>query len=337
MRPRQLLRFSWAALWLCCLLGLNMVFATSVLAQSALEDLPIPEDPPIPTVPLPQVDPHGHAPNLEHPHQDDEGFAPKFMRQALLAGVSAALLLSYLGLYVVGRRMVFIGVGLAEMSSAGIALGLMVGFSPLLGALGFMFLGVVLFSRRWAPRRLPGDAVIGVFYLTAIALGILLIAHSPRGEMHTLTLLRGEVLAVYPNETWQMIGVFGVLAAVHALFAKEFLLVSIDRDTAASQGLAASRWEFLLVLTIGIAVSLAIRSMGVLLSATLLVLPAATALLVCSRWKHAVVLAPLLGAGCVTLGLMFSLYQDLPASAVIVALAFTLLMPALLWRAVRAT
>ncbi|RYG63869.1 hypothetical protein EON80_20350, partial [bacterium] len=136
------------------LLGLLLLFCAPLRAQN-IEDLPI-DDPSVPTMPTP-VPPT----QAQHPHSENEPIASDviasptaFLWQALYAGVVVAGLCSYLGLFVVARRMVFIGVALAEISSAGIAMGLLVGFAPLWGGLAFMLLGVILFSRRWAPRRL---------------------------------------------------------------------------------------------------------------------------------------------------------------------------------------
>lgn len=310
--------------------GLFLLFC--VPSYAGVEDLPL-DDPAVPTLPTP-------APSVQaaHQHSDAEPLAAdavaspdSFLWQALYAGLVVAALCSYLGLFVVARRMVFIGVALAEISSAGIALGLLLGFSPLWGALGFMVLGVLLFSRRWAPRLLPPDAVIGVFYTIATALGILLIAKSAQGESHMLTLLRGDVLAVYPAETIEMAIVFAVIAVIHLIFGKEFLLVSLDRDMASTLGYSAARWDFLLFLTIGVAVSLSIRSVGVLLTTTMLIVPAATALMVAPRWNRAALVAPLLGIFAVMVGLWLSLAGDFPASAVIVAVSFAMMAPVLFW------
>lgn len=346
----------------------NAASPNAASPNAPLEDAPIPDAAPDATTnaaaPIAGATAMGTTPvpdltlppeNAGHAHDTDEAihadtFADPnaFLWQAFYAGALVALMCSFLGLYVVTRRMVFIGIALAELSSAGIALSLLVGpllagsalgfLAPhltILGALGFMLLGVILLSIRWAPRVLPPDTPVGVFYLLASAAGILMIAKSAQGEGHMLTLLRGDVLAVYPSETLQMGLVFAGLALVHGLFGKEFLLVSLDRDSAATQGYNASRWDFLLLLTIGVAVSLSIRSVGVLLTTAMLVLPAATALLAFPRWKIALLVAPLLGLVSVALGLYLSLVGDFPASAVIVAVQFILLLPVLIWKTLR--
>ncbi|HEX8834070.1 MAG TPA: metal ABC transporter permease [Abditibacteriaceae bacterium] len=253
-----------------------------------------------------------------------ETYSKDFMRQALLAGLSVALICSYLGVYVVLKRIVFVGVALAEMSSAGIALGLLLGFAPILGAMLFTLLGVVFFSLRFASRRLPNETFIGIAYSIAAALGILLIAKSAQGETHMLKLLQGDVLTVSPRETLVMIGAFAVVGLLHVLFNKEFLLVSFDREAASTLGFRAAMWDFLLFLSIGLVIAFSIYAVGILLTSTLLVLPAATALLLANRMRSAFVLAPVFGTVPVVLGLHLSLVTDMPASAVVVALSFLL-------------
>jgi ABC-type Mn2+/Zn2+ transport system permease subunit len=256
-------------------------------------------------------------------------FQINFIRHALFAGVLVALMCSYLGIYVVLKRIVFVGVALAELSSAGIAVGLWLGFSPIIGAMLLVLLGVTMFAVRWSPRRVPSESVIGIVYSVAGALAILCIAKSAMGETHMLKLLQGDVLTVAPQETLEMLGIFAVVALIHALFGKEFLLVSFDRDAASTMGYSATRWDFLLYLTIGIVISFSIRATGVLMATTMLIIPAVSALLLAQRMRQVWLLALLFGVVPVFFGLHLSFLMDLPASAVIVALSFLFLLPVL--------
>ena len=345
---------------LCCYL-LLLLLALPAVAQKSIEDLPIAdavptaapsktganvEDLPIadtpaapsksagsvPTVvpreahiePAPMSD--GHSVgwfDLQHTFQID------FIRQALWAGLIVALMCSFLGVYVVLKRIVFVGVALAELSSAGIAVGLWLGFSPIWGAMLLMVFGVTMFAVRWSPRRVPTESVIGIVYSVAGALAILCIAKSAQGETHMLKLLQGDVLTVAPGETLEMLGIFSVVALVYALFGKEFLLVSFDRDAASTMGYNAERWDFLLYLTIGVVISFSIRATGVLMATTMLIIPGVTALLLAQRIRWVWPIALIFGVLPVVFGLHLSLLLDLPASAVIVALSFLFLLAVL--------
>jgi ABC-type Mn2+/Zn2+ transport system permease subunit len=182
----------------------------------------------------------------------------------------------------------------------------------------------------------PTESVIGIVYSVAGALAVLCIAKSAGGETHMLKLLQGDVLTVSPHETLEMLGIFSVVALIHALFSKEFLLVSFDRDAASTMGYNAAGWDFLLYLTIGVVIAFSIRATGVLMATTMLIIPAVTALLPAQRMRDVWPLTLLFGSVPVILGLHLSLLLDLPASAVIGALSFLLLWPVLvfsaLWR-----
>ena len=256
-------------------------------------------------------------------------FQIDFIRHALFAGILVALMCAFLGVYVVLKRIVFVGVALAELSSAGIAVGLWLGFSPIIGAMLLVLFGVTMFAVRWSPRRVPSESIIGIVYSVAGALAILCIAKSAQGESHMLKLLQGDILTISPEETMQMLGIFSVVAVIHALFSKEFLLVSFDRDAASTMGYNAARWDFLLYLTIGVVISFSIRATGVLMATTMLIIPAVTSLLLAQRMRQVWPLTMLFGVLPVILGLHLSFLMDLPSSAVIVALSFLLLLPVL--------
>jgi zinc transport system permease protein len=262
-------------------------------------------------------------------------FQPEFMRHALAAGVVATAMCGYLGIYIVLRRIVFVGVALAELSSAGVALALLVGLAPMWGALLLVLCGVAAFSVRWSPQRVPHDTYIGVAYAVAAALGIVLIAKSAQGESHMLEILYGNVLTVSPKETLQMLAAFVGIGVVHWLFASRFTLTAFDPDFSATLGFRTRRWDLLFYLTLGVAISFAIRSVGVLLTFAMLVIPAATALLLTQRLRRAFVASAAVGVIATTIGLDLSLVKDLPAAAAIVGVAFLFLVPALAWHVAR--
>ncbi|BCM88996.1 manganese transport system membrane protein MntB [Abditibacteriota bacterium] len=265
-------------------------------------------------------------------------FAPGFMQGALGAGLVVALLCGYLSVFVVLKRIAFVGVALSQMCSAGVALGFLLGFSPIIGALLLMIVGVALFAFSPDPRRVPRESYIGAVYAVAGACGVLLVAVNASGESRMLDLLQGDILAGDASGLHWLIGVYAVLALAHVAFQKEWVLVSFDREAANTLGFPAPRWDFFLFLTIGIAIALANRTVGALLTSALLILPGATALLLCSRLRAALWLAPLLTIIPVILGLHTSFVstENAPPSALITAILFVLFVAALGWRTTRA-
>ncbi|MBB6048948.1 metal ABC transporter permease [Armatimonas rosea] len=253
-------------------------------------------------------------------------FGLDFMQRALVAGVAVGLIGAYLGVFVVLRRVVFVGMALAQFSSAGVALGLLLGLAPLLGSIGMMLVGVFLLSLRWSPRKVRQDTVIGLGYVLASAVTILLLAKNPRGETQLLDLLSGNIITVTQADTLLTIGALAVVFVLHRLFAKELLFVSFDPDTAQAAGYNTRLWETLLTLSIGIAIAFSIHAVGILLTFGTLVIPAVSALLLTKRISHTFTLAAVLGAIPIPLGLYLSFIWDFSPGAMIVALSAVLLV-----------
>jgi ABC-type Mn2+/Zn2+ transport system permease subunit len=252
-------------------------------------------------------------------------FRLDFMQRALVAGLLVAGVCAYLGVYVVLRRIVFVGVALSEMASAGVALALLVGMPAMLGSVVVMLGGVGLFSVRWGGRRVRQDAFIGIGYVVASALSILMLAKSPQGESQLLDLLFGNILTVTAGEIGAAAAALGAVLAVHTLFAKELLFVSFDPDTAQASGYRARFWETLLYVTIGMTIAFAIHAVGVLLTFAMLLLPAVAALLVTRRMAAAFAVSVVIGLVPVPIGLYLSFIGDLPAAATVVAVLFIVL------------
>jgi ABC-type Mn2+/Zn2+ transport system permease subunit len=253
-------------------------------------------------------------------------FGAPFMQLALLAGLIVAGVCAYVGVYVVLKRIVFVGVALAEVSSAGVALALLIGFSPFLGAVVLMLVGIGLFSVRWAPRIVSQESFIGIGWAVASAFGVLLMAKSAQGEAHMHDLLFGNILTVDQASAMGTAAGLALVLLVHALFAKEFLFVSFDADTANAMGYRARSWDLLLYATIGFAIAFSIHTVGVLLAFSALVLPPVTALLLVRRMKSAFVASVALALIPVPIGLYLSFARDLPSSAAIVAVMFVILL-----------
>ena len=257
-----------------------------------------------------------------------EVFKIDFMQRSLVAGLVVGIVCAYLGIFVVLRRVVFVGMALSAFSSAGVALSLLKDFPPMLGSVGAMLAGTGALSMRWAPRKVRQDTVIGIGYVVATAAAILLIEKSPSGETHLLDLLSGNITTVTPQETLFTTLALGAVLIFHRLFAKELLFVSFDPDTAEASGYKTRVWEMLLTLSIGIAIAFAIRAVGTLMTFASLVIPAVTALLLTRRMNAALLVAMVAGALPVPLGLYLSFVGDISPGSTIVGIGFLALLVA---------
>lgn len=263
-------------------------------------------------------------------------------KDALYGALLIALACSVLGVYVVLRRIVFVGAALAQISSAGIALALWLAgrglggeltHHPVAVALIFSLAGALFFSIGHAPRAgVPPDATIGVTYAVAAAVGILLIAKAVTGEAHDI-FLQGNILGITRVDTFVLLGIAIPVLAVHTLFYKEFLFVSFDRETARTLGYNVVLWNLLLYFTLGLVIAFAMQFAGVMLVFNFLVLPAVTGLLLARSMSG--IFAFAIGAALVAAvaGFTLSVPFDLPSGPAIIAASGVL--AAIAWAARR--
>lgn len=242
-----------------------------------------------------------------------------FIRTALFGTIVIGMVCGFLGVYVVLRRIVFVGATLAQISSAGIALGILTGWSPNAVSLAFTFGAVLFFAHPSFGRRWPQDATLGVAFTVSGAVAVLLVAHTATGNEEVVHLVQGNLLAMTVREARVLALVFAAILAVHLLFYKEFLYLSFDPQMAETQGYRPGRWSLGFYALLGLAIALAIKAIGILLMFAFLVIPATLGLLVSRRLPVAFAVAMASAAVGVFLGIWLSYEYDFPSGPMIVA------------------
>ena len=249
---------------------------------------------------------------------------------SILVGIACA----FLGVYIVAKRVVFLGAVLTQVS----VLGLTITFLPFVavphtvGALAATLVTVVIISRLLTGKKAPRDAVLGVVFVTSVTARLLIMQKTARVEVAEIeTLLRGDILFVTPGLFFIMLGGFAVAAVVHVLFFKEFTFVSFDPDTAAAQGYRAGAWEMVFYLIAGMVISLATHMVGDLFVFGFLVVPPVTAMLLTRSVKAIFLISVGIGVVAPLLGLFVAFVMDVPASPAIVGIAAVGLAAAWVW------
>jgi len=255
-----------------------------------------------------------------------------FIRTALLGTTAIGIVCAYLGVYVVLRRIVFVGATLAQISSAGIALGILTGWSPNAWSLALSFLAVLFFSHPSFGKRWPQDATLGVLFTVTGAAAVLLVAHTARGNEEVVHLVQGNLLAMTASEARWLSATFAGILAVHVALFKEFLYLSFDPVMAATQGYRAGRWDLAFYLLLGVGIALAIKAIGILLMFAFLVIPASLGLVLTRRLGGVIAAAMVSAALAVFLGIWLSYRYDFPSAPMIIAVMGGLLAVAAVWR-----
>lgn len=250
---------------------------------------------------------------------------------ATVTAMIAGTLLPLLGLWIVLQRVVFLGITLAQVAAAGVALGLLLGLPPL--SLGFTLClaMIVAFTRR---RRggLDGDSSLGAAFCAASALALLFISRSPAEMDEVEHVLHGNLIFASRAEVTSITLALLTGLGVIALFLKQFLFSAFDRETAAALGLRTRGWMLLLFGMLAVVLTLSMRTTGALLTFALLILPALAALQLRVGLRATFIAAGVLGLAASLGGLLLAVTADLHLESSIVVTAFLLLPLVASWR-----
>jgi ABC-type Mn2+/Zn2+ transport system permease subunit len=255
--------------------------------------------------------------------------SPDFLlRNSVYTSVLVGFACPLVGVFLVMRRLVFMGVALPQISSTGVAIAL--SFPLWFGfhlhdhgahsAHGLAFAGSMTFTLTailvlaFLERRGRGqpEGRLGTAYVVAASLSILLLAKNPYGEIGWLDLLKGEVITVSNFDLVLTASTLLVVLAALGLFHKEMLLVSFDREMAITLRKNVVFWDVLLYLLIGLTVSMAVLSVGPLIAFGFLLIPALTAHLFARHIRQFTMLASLVGGVVAFLGFWVAYQYDLP-------------------------
>jgi ABC-type Mn2+/Zn2+ transport system permease subunit len=250
-----------------------------------------------------------------------EPFEPEFMQRALLAGLIAAAASSVIGTWVVLRGLAFVGDALAHGVLPGLALAVLWGFSPTLGALAAALVmsgAVTLAGRR---SQLRDDSAIGLLFVGMLALGVIIVSRSDSFATDVTSLLFGEVLGVTAADLRGQAIAAGLVVAVSLALYRPFLALAFNRDKAATLGMHPGLAHPALLVLVAASIIASFQAIGTMLVFGLLIGPPATAGLLVRRVPRMMAASVLLGALAVVAGLVVSYHHDTAAGATIAGLA----------------
>ena len=250
-----------------------------------------------------------------------------FFWRALLGGIGVALLAGPLGCFIVWRRMAYLGDSLAHGALLGIALGLVLGIDLTIGIVASSVALVAMLLLLQRQRRLAGDTLLVILAHGALSLGLVTVSFMEGQRIDLMAFLFGEILAVSRLDLiWIYGGVVAILCVI-ALLWRPLLAVTVHEELARAEGARVTLVSIIFMLLIAVTVALAMKIVGILLIASLLIIPAAAARRLARTPEQMAVLASLAGVLSVVGGLFGSLEWDTPSgpSIVVTALAIFLL------------
>ena len=250
-----------------------------------------------------------------------EMFQLPFMVQAFIAAVITGILLSYLGVHVVGRGIVFVDLALGQISSLGVAFAAFIGIGVTSIPIIFTLSGALLMSFiNIRDMRLKQEAIIGIIYAVTSAATVLLISKTPHGDSDIQEVLFGNILSVSWEQIAYMGLTFGAISILHIIFFRKFFALTDSFANGNNNDIGTFNiWNFLFYISIGLAIVFAVKINGVIPVFSFLIIPAVSAMMFSKNNIVVLILAFIISILAGFFGLNISFHYDFPAGSSIVA------------------
>jgi zinc/manganese transport system permease protein len=250
--------------------------------------------------------------------------ALEFLWIPLLACLVLAGIHVYLGLHVLARGIIFVDLALAQAAALGITVALLAGHTiqsdaAYWYALAFTLGGALFFAASRARRSsIPQEAIIGIVYAVSAAIAVLVVDRAPQGSEYIKQLLVGSILTVTLREVGALALLYSAVGALHWIFRRPLLEISLTPDAAMENGRRIAWWDFVFYASFGIVVTSSVRIAGVLLVFSYLIVPATVAALLTNSVGGRLLIGWSLGFLVSVIGLIASAAWDLPTGAAVV-------------------
>jgi manganese/iron transport system permease protein len=250
-----------------------------------------------------------------------DAFEPAFMQRALIGGMLAVVATSLVGTWVVLRGLAFLGDALAHGVVPGIALAVLWGFSPILGALAAAAVMGVLVSVVSSRTTVREDTGIGLLFVGMLSLGIVIVSKARSFATEVTALLFGDVLGVTTADINGQLVAAGIVVAGTVLLYRPFLALTFNRMKAQTLGMRPGLAHLAMMVLLAVSIVASFQAVGTLLVFGLLVGPPATASLLTRRVPTMMIVSIGFGALAVVAGLVISFHAGTAGGATMAGLS----------------
>jgi len=231
-----------------------------------------------------------------------------FMQRAMAAALVTGLAAPAVGTYLVQRRLALMGDGIGHVAVTGVALGLLTGLSPTWTAVIVSVLGAVLIEVIRERGHANGDVALALLFYGGLAGGVLLTGLGGQSASRLQEFLFGSILSISGGDVWVTAGLATVVIGVCIGLAPQLFAVSQDQEFARVAGLNVRFYNVLVAVLAAVTVSVAMRTVGLLLVSALMVVPVATSQQLTRSFRSTLALAMGLGTVAALGGLLLSAY-----------------------------
>ena len=269
---------------------------------------------------------------------------------AIAGSILAGIICSFLGIFIVSQRVVFLGAVLTQVAIAGVAfsflhvihietfiaslLGITIkedyllhNFEPAFYSLLFALSTVIVFSQTHRQKILTQDGILGIIFVVAIAVRIMFIQKSPIADVSEVeSILKGDILFISQTEFFTLAAILFFTVSIFALFQKQLKFVTFDAESASAHGINSKMWLLIFYLVVGTGISLTTRFVGDVFAFAYLIIPASIGILVSKKVKNVFLIALLVGAVVPPISIFIAFKFDFSSGPTAVVTAFVLFL-----------
>jgi manganese/iron transport system permease protein len=242
-----------------------------------------------------------------------EPFAYSFMIRALAVSIFVGVMCPILGSYVVNRGLGFMGDALAHSVLPGMILALILGVSPLVGAVPMGIVVALAIGYLSKKAKIAEDTSTGILFAGLFALGLIMVPLAGNVSISVEDILLGQVLGVSNRDVAMTCLLAALVLIVISVFHRQLVFVSFDPVGATVIGLPTKGLDYLLFVLLSIVIVVALQAVGIVLVVAMLITPAAAAGLIARRFNRAIALGVVFGVLSTVSGLYLSYFFDLPS------------------------
>ncbi|HEX6247658.1 MAG TPA: metal ABC transporter permease [Nocardioidaceae bacterium] len=244
-----------------------------------------------------------------------------FVRLGLVAALVTGLAAPAVGTYLVQRRLALMGDGIGHIAVTGVALGLLTRTSPMLTAVVVATLGAILIEVIREKGHTSGDVALAMLFYGGIAGGVLLTGLAGQSAGTLNSYLFGSITSLSTTDVWVTVALAAVVVLVAVGLSPQLFAVAQDQEFAQVAGLRVRFYNILVAVMAAVTVTVAMRTVGLLLVSALMVVPVATAQQVTRGFRATLVAAMTLGTLAAVAGFSTSAFIDVAPGATIVLFA----------------
>ncbi len=229
-----------------------------------------------------------------------------FMHRALIAALLTGLAAPAIGTYLVQRRLALLGDGLGHVAVTGVALGLVTGASPTWTAVVVAVLGAILIEVIRVRGRTNGDVALALLFYGGLAGGVLITGLDGQSTGRLQQFLFGSLTSITTADVWFILALSALLVVVSVGLLPQLFAVASDPEFAHVAGLKVSLYNLLHAVLAAVTVTVAMRTVGLLLVSALMIIPVATSQQLARSFRATLLGAMGLGAVSAVGGLLIS-------------------------------